>query len=385
MKTYRLSYILTLVFVCAVTAAVRSDDAARATSSSTTGKDVRQWEVTGPWGGDVRDMVASPADSNLLFLGTADGQIFRSTDGAHTWKRLSPGIGKRGLSIDNIVIDPRDPNIIYVGAWAVARDEEGGVFRSTDGGEHWKLLDGTKGFSIRSLAVAPSDSNFLIVGSANDDPNLNGVFRSTDSGKKWERISPVGDKEIHNIESVAIDPRDTNTIYIGTWHLPWQTTDGGASWKPTGYKATGMIDDSDIFGITVSQSNPNVVFMNACSGFYRSVNAGDKWFKFPGIPFSARRTYKLLVHPTNPKVIFAGTSEGLWRSKDDGKRWMLLTSKTLVIRSIVVTPDQPNRVFIATDDFGVRVSQNLGDDFNDSNTGFIHRHVLAIMPDATER
>jgi len=75
----------------------------------------------------------------------------------------------------------------------------------------------------------------------------------------------------------------------------------------------------------------------------------------------------------------------LWRSKDDGKRWMLLTSKTLVIRSIVVTPDKPNRVMIATDDLGVRVSENLGDDFNESNTGFIHRHVLAIMPDATER
>ncbi|MFY9558231.1 MAG: hypothetical protein WAV47_26260, partial [Blastocatellia bacterium] len=88
---------------------------------------------------------------------------------------------------------------------------------------------------------------------------------------------------------------------------------------------------------------------------------------------------------TNPKVIFAGTSEGLWRSKDDGKRWMLLTSKTLVIRSIVVTPDKPNRVLIATDDVGVKISESLGDDFRESNNGFIHRHVLAIMPDASER
>jgi len=385
MKLYRFLPFLTLLFVCASTTAMSGDDATRIVSSSTIGKEVRQFEVTGPWGGDVRALVASPGDSNQLYLGTGDGQIFHSADGARTWRRLKPGLDKRGLSVDTIVIDPRDPGTTYAGAWAVARGEEGGVFKSTDSGEHWKLLEGTKKLSVRSLALAPSDSSFLIVGSANDDPNLNGVFRSVDAGKTWERISPVGDKEIRNIESVAIDPRDTNVIYIGTWHLPWKTTDAGVSWKQTGYKAVGMIDDSDIFGISVNPSNPNSVFINACSGIYRSASAGEKWAKVPGIPFSARRTYKLLVHPSNPKMIFAGTSEGLWRSKDDGKRWMLLTSKTLVIRSIVVTPDKPNRVMIATDDLGVRVSENLGDDFSESNTGFIHRHVLAIMPDATER
>ena len=385
MKFYRSLLILTVLVVCAWTTVVRSDDANRVVSSNTTGKEVRQWEVTGPWGGDVRALVASPADSNLLYLGTADGQIFRSADGSRTWQRLRPGIEKRGLSVDTLVIDHRDANTIYAGAWAVARDEEGGLFKSTDGGDHWKLLEGTKKLAVRSLAVAPSDSNFLIAGSANDDPNLNGVFRSTDAGKSWQRISPVGDKEIHNIESVAIDPRDTNVIYIGTWHLPWKTTDGGLTWKQTGYKAVGMIDDSDIFGINVLPSNPDVVYVNACSGIYRSGSTGEKWAKLPGIPFSARRTYKLLVHPSNPKIIFAGTSEGLWRSKDEGKRWMLLTSKTLVIRAIVVTPDKPNRVLIATDDSGIRVSENLGDDFNDANIGFIHRHILAIMPDATER
>jgi photosystem II stability/assembly factor-like uncharacterized protein len=384
MKLYRLFPILTLLFVCALAAVVSSDDASRIVSSSTSGKEVRQFEVTGPWGGDVRALVASPSDSDLLYLGTADGQIFHSADGARTWQRLKPGLDKRGLSVDSIVIDPRDPKTLYAGVWAVASDEEGGVFKSTDGGEHWKLLGGTKTLSVRSLAIAPSDSSFLIAGSANDDPNLNGVFRSTDAGKNWERISPVGDREIRNIESVAIDPRDTNIVYAGTWHLPWKTTNGGVTWKQTGNQIAGMINDSDIFGISVDPNQPNTVYVNACSGFYRSMNSGEKWFKFPGIPFSARRTYVLLPHPTNPSVIFAGTSEGLWRSKDGGKRWMLLTSKTLVIRSIVVTPDKPNRVVIGTDDFGVRMSENLGADFNESNTGFIHRHVLAIMPDATE-
>ncbi|HKA20332.1 MAG TPA: hypothetical protein VKN18_18735 [Blastocatellia bacterium] len=384
MRSHRLFLFLAVLLVCASTTLVRGDDASRVVSSNTSGNEVRQWEVTGPWGGDVRALVPSPVNSDEFYLGTSDGQIFHSVDGARTWQRLKPGLEKRGLSVDSIVIDPADPKTIYVGVWAVAREEEGGVFKSTDAGQHWKLLEGTKRLSVRSLAIAPSDSNFLIAGSANDDPNLNGVFRSADAGKNWQRISPVGDKEIRNIESAAIDPRNTNIIYVGTWHLPWKTVNGGASWKQTGNQIVGMINDSDIFGITIDPNQPNTVYVNACSGFYRSMNAGEKWFKFPGIPFSARRTYVLLPHPTNPSVIFAGTSEGLWRSKDGGKKWMLLTSKTLVIRSIVVTPDKPNRVLIATDDFGVRVSENLGTDFIESNTGFSHRHVLAIMPDATE-
>jgi photosystem II stability/assembly factor-like uncharacterized protein len=382
--------LLTLVLICASLFAARADDKPHddpnsSTIKEVTPKEVRQWEVTGPWGGDVRALVAAPDNSNLLYLGTSDGQMFRSTDGTRTWHRLKPGLGRRGLSVDSIAIDPRDSRTIYVGAWAVARDEEGGVFKSQDGGDSWKRLDGTKKLSVRSLAIAPSDSTFILAGSANDDPKLNGVFRSTDAGKSWERISPLGDKEIHNIESIAINPRDTNMIYVGTWHLPWRTNDGGANWKQAGNKATNMIDDSDIFGISVDPTNPDLVYMNACSGIYRSVNGGDKWAKIPGIPFSARRTYTLLPHPTNPNVIFAGTSEGLWRSKDGGKRWMLITSKSHVIRSVIVTPDKPKRVLIATDDYGVLSSENLGDDFADANTGFIHRHILAILPDANER
>ena len=377
---------LTLIFVFVVLLVpVRADGPHDIITSTTDPKETRQWEVTGPWGGDVRTLVAAPDNSELLFLGTSDGQIFRSTDGAHTWRRLKPGLGERGLSIDSIAIDPRDSRLIYVGAWAVARDVDGGVFKSEDGGEHWKLLDGTKKLSVRSLAIAPSDSNIVLAGSANDDPKLNGTWRSTDAGHTWQRISPEGDKEIHNIESIAIHPRNPNEVYVGTWHLPWKTTDGGTTWKQTGYKGNGVIDDSDIFGISVDPAHPELVYLNACSGIYRSNSAGEHWVKIPGIPFTARRTYYLLPHPTNPNIIFAGTSEGLWRTKDGGKRWMLVTSKSHVIRSLVITPDKPQRVLIATDDYGVLASDNLGDDFTQANTGFIHRHILAIQPDAQER
>src|ERR1043165_7898970 len=132
---------LPLIFALAVSLVPVRADGPHDVTTTNTAKEIRQWEVTGPWGGDVRTLVAAPDNTDLFYLGTSDGQIFRSDDGTKTWRRLKPGLGERGLSIDSIVIDPRDSRRLYIGAWAVGRDVDGGVFKSEDGGEHWKLLD----------------------------------------------------------------------------------------------------------------------------------------------------------------------------------------------------------------------------------------------------
>jgi photosystem II stability/assembly factor-like uncharacterized protein len=379
MKMYRFFFVLTLCVITLSFFAVQADNDPRKTiTTSTTADEVRRWELTGPFGGDVRTMIVAPDNPDLLYLGTHDGQLFRSTDGALTWNRIKPGIGKRGLSIDNLIIDPRNTKVMYAGTWDtdVSMKNDMGVYKSEDAGATWKLLKDTKGTHIFSIALSPSDSNFLLAGSKTS------ILRSTNGGDDWEKISTEGYPDIRNINSVAIDPRNNDYIYAGTNHLPWQTYDGGKTWSRN---VTGMVDDSDIMGITVNQADPKLVYVNACSGIYRSNSAGKQWTKIPGIPFSARRTYTLLAHPLQPNVIFAGTSEGLWRAKDGGKRWMLLTSKTTVLRSIVIHPDKPNRVIIATDDFGVQISNDLGDNFADANNGFINRHILAFMPDSVER
>jgi photosystem II stability/assembly factor-like uncharacterized protein len=379
MKIISLFLVFTFCFLPLSAAAVHAHDDSRETVFIPSTKDeVRRWEVTGPFGGDVRTMVVAPDNPDLLYLGTGDGQLFRSTDGATSWQRIKPGIGKRGLVIDNIVIDPRNTQIMYAGTWDGDSSMIGemGVYKSEDGGLNWKLLKDTKGVHIFSIAISPSDSSFLLAGSKTR------LLRSTNAGNNWEKISTEGYPDIRNINSVAVDPRSTDSLYAGTNHLPWQTTDGGKTWSRN---VTGMLDDSDIMGITVDQADPKLVYVNACSGIYRSNSAGKQWTKIPGIPFSARRTYALLPHPLQPNVIFAGTSEGLWRAKDGGKRWMLLTSKSTVLRSVVIHPDKPNRVIIATDDFGVQISNDLGNNFTDANNGFINRHILAFMPDTVER
>ena len=123
------------------------------------------------------------------------------------------------------------------------------------------------GKSIRALAMAASDSRMSGRGRAGRAYSAAATAATTGSA-----CLPPSQREIKNIESIAVDPKDPNVIYAGTWHLAWKTADGGANWQ---HINKGMIDDSDVFSIIVDSSNPSMVFASACSGIYKSEIAGE--------------------------------------------------------------------------------------------------------------
>jgi photosystem II stability/assembly factor-like uncharacterized protein len=327
------------------------------------------WSVGGPMGGDVRELVVDPSDPQHLVLGTIDGQIYQSTDGARTWARLV-NFNRPSIYIDHIIIDPRDSKTMYVAAHK--HKEPGGFFKTTDGGETWRDATELKSEALHSLAQSSNDPNILIVGSNR------GVYRSTDSGETWTQLPTSAYPDIRNVESIAIDPRDPRAIYVGTWHLPWKTEDGGETWKSI---KTGMIDDSDVFAIEIDETRPDHVIASACSGIYESQNAGANWRKVQGIPSQSRRTRDIMQHPAAPAVIFAGTTEGFWRSSNGGDSWMLTTSRTLEINAIAVHRKDPQTVYIGTNNYGVMVSRDGGKNFLPSNEGYSGRRAYAIAPD----
>ena len=151
---------------------------------------------------------------------------------------------------------------------------------------------------------------------------LSGVYRSPDRGLHWREISPAGGSEIHEVESVAIDPYDPEIIYAGTWHLPWKTNDGGAHWNNI---HEGVIDDSDVFSMIVDPSRPSVMFLSACSGIYKNENFGYEFRKVQGIPSTARRTRSLRMDPADRNTVYAGTTEGLYKTQDGGENWVRTT------------------------------------------------------------
>ena len=340
-------------------------------SFAATNSTAQTWVPVGPTGGDVRSMAADPRDSRRLYLGTANGLLYRSDDAGARWRRMTPGFPRRGVSLDDIVVDPR--GAVYVGFWEVG-GSSGGVAQSLDGGKSFTVLRGIEGQSVRGLAMAPSNPDMLVAGT------IAGVFRSLDRGRTWERITPQGHPDLRNVGSVAVDPADPLIIYAGTWHLPWKTTDGGRTW--TNIK-TGMIDDSDVMTLTIDRWNTKNVFATACSGIYRSTDAAARWTKVRGIPSSSRRTRAFAQSPDNQSLLFAGTVEGLWMSEDGGATWRLGTQKELVVNSIVSLPG--GIVLLGTDGAGVVRSIDGGRSWVASNAGFSERFVSRMIFDRVGR
>jgi len=330
-----------------------------------------EWTSLGPDGGDVRSLNFDPKNPDRIYLGTSTGTLFLSNDGGHNWTRLAH-LGGDDNVLDHITIDPQNPKHIYVSAWSVENQQAGDVYRSHDGGNNWEALAGIHGKSVRAMAMSASDSKVLVVGA------LDGVFRTKNGGNSWERISPPSQAEVKNIESIAIDPKNPDVVYAGTWHLAWKTDDGGANWH---HINKGMIDDSDVFSVIVDSTDSSVVYASACSGIYKSESAGDLFHKLQGIPFSARRTRVLKQDPSNPATVYAGTTEGLWKTTDGGKTWKHVTNSEVVVNDVLVDPRDANRVLLATDRSGVLASDNGAQTFTASNHGYTHRYVSSILAD----
>lgn len=332
------------------------------------------WVPVGPDGGDARAFASDPSDSRHLYLGTTNSWLYESRDAGASWRRLAKLSPKDDLILDNIEVDESDPKTIYVAAWVVDHPD-GGLFISHDSGKTWSKTPAMDGQSIRALAQAASNPKMLVVGT------LKGVFRSEDGGQHWDQISPVNSAELHEVESIAIDPKDPKTIYAGTWHLPWKTTDGGANWHNI---KNGLIDDSDVFSIIIDSTTPQVVYTSACSGIYKSETGGELYHKIQGIPSTARRTRVLMQDPVDHAIVYAGTTEGLYRTTTAGTNWSRLTGPDVIINDVFVDPKNHNHVLLATDRSGVLMSNDGALSFADANRGFSQRQVVALTQDVKD-
>ncbi|MHB1675229.1 MAG: transcriptional regulator [Acidobacteriaceae bacterium] len=341
-------------------------------SLSGAGAAAQQWQSVGPFGGDARSFAYSPAAPSRVLLGTTNSWVYESDD-ARRWTRLSKISNSDSLVVDHIVFDASNPRRVLVGAWRLDQPG-GGIFLSEDAGHRWTPVAGMRGQSVRALAQARSNPRVWIAGT------LTGVYRSQDDGLHWSLISPMGSSEIHEVESVAIDPDHAMIVYVGTWHLPWKTLDGGRTWQSI---KQGLIVDSDVFSIVIDPMAPDTVYTSACSGIYKSFDGGANFHKIQGIPTTARRTRVLMQDPNNPNIIYAGTTEGLYRTADAGKNWALMTPNDIIINDIYVDPKNSQHILMATDRSGVLESGDGSVSFHDDNRGFSERQVSAMVADPT--
>ena len=242
---------------------------------------------------------------------------------------------------------PGEPGTMYVGS------ASGGVWKTTDGGNHWKaIFDDQSTSSIGAVAVAASDTNVVYVGTgeANIRGNVQkgeGVFRSTNGGKTWQHVLKIKGQ----IGQLAIDPRNAEVCFAALLGSPfgpgpdrgvYRTTDGGKTWKQVLKKDadTGAID------VVLDPTNPRIVFAalwqtrrspwsmtsgGPGSGIYRSDDGGDTWKQLDpgedGLPEGPWGRIGLAISPSNPDRIYAlieAEKGGLYRSDDGGETWKLI-------------------------------------------------------------
>ena len=325
------------------------------------------WRRAGLFGADVRALIADPTDPDLLFLGTSGGQVYMSTDGAKTWTNPRNGIPFPGYVVDSLLIDRNGR--LWAACWGLWG---GGVVAvSDDHGQTWTRRDtGLEDVSVRAIAIDPNDADFVLAG------GLDGVYKSIDSGVTWEKLSPH-----ENVESLAIDPRNRDTIYVGTWRQGWRSDDGGKLWK---HIDNGMVLDTDMFGISFNPSDPDNIWVATCGWVYNTTNRGDQWTRYRD-GFNNRRIHDVEVDPCDPNTIYAGSVAGLYRSDDTGKTWYTVSNEEMVVNSIVLHPQRPDRVIVGIEGDGVYVSDDRAKTFTRASEGLHNLRITAIVPDPIKK
>jgi photosystem II stability/assembly factor-like uncharacterized protein len=330
-------------------------------------------EAIGPFGGDVRSLLIDSQNSNNVFLGTSNGRIFKSADAGESWSPLYPGLGEADYVIDTLIQHPNNPDKIYAGAWDLHSDG-GGLFESTNAGLSWMRVMLPHPFSaIRGMSICLQKPSHMIVGT------LDGPYVSEDGGGSWKKVGGI---DLQKAESVAIDPEDCRTLYVGTWRLGYKSNDFGKSWKRVDM---GMPLDSDVFSISISRKMPAIIYSSACSGVYRSINGAQSWTRLRLLPdrFTIRAQV-VSIDPIDQHKLYSGTTEGLFASTNDGQSWTRLTTNDVTVNAIQIDPKNNRRILIGTEYQGVLLSENGGRTWKESNSGFIRKQISWIIPDSTK-
>jgi photosystem II stability/assembly factor-like uncharacterized protein len=226
----------------------------------------------------------------------AEGAMFKSTDGAASWRRVQPLPIPKSRSVVALAVDPQNPKNVYAGTWESSNDMSGSrVYKSRDAGASWReipaeaLLGPGDTFA---LAFDPLDPETLYAGGA-------GVFKTADGGATWQDLHLVGTF----IYALALDPKKPTTIYAGTSAGLSKSTDGGSRWR--GFHVSPK--DLPVFSLAVNPRARQTVYAGTEHGLFRSVDGGRAWRRAKGVP--PRSISALAVDPSGD-ILYVGVNGG---------------------------------------------------------------------------
>jgi photosystem II stability/assembly factor-like uncharacterized protein len=311
------------------------------------------WEPLGPapllggtnrYSGRTNSIAIDPTDPNTVYIGSALGGVWKSTNGGGAWTPLTDD--QPSMAMGSVAIDPSNRNIIYAGTGEQNFSGDSyygaGVLRSTDGGQNWTRLGQSEfvlasggGARISRIVIDRASPNIIYAATTF------GLFKSTNRGDTWSlklsgRSTP--EQTLAAVTDLVIDPSNTRVLYAGL-AVPassvnkgvYKSTDAGEQWT----RLDIGLDDRNIGRINfgLAPSNPQTLYavvQNAVSSpnpqifRLKTTDGGNNWTQLPGCAGGGcgQGSYNLVlaVHPQNPDIVYQG-AVSLFRSVNGGASW----------------------------------------------------------------
>ncbi len=286
-------------------------------------------------GNRVAAIAGIAGDASTYYAGAASGGVWKSTDGGNHW---SPIFDKQpAAAIGALAVAPSDPSTVWAGtgeAWVI-RDSDvmgNGLYKSTDAGKNWTRMGLEETGRIGRIIVHPFNPDIVFacaLGRATGPQQERGVFRTTDGGQHWERVLFAADNV--GCSGLAMDPHNPRKLFAGMWQVELHTY-GEFSGGPG-------------------------------SGVYVSLDGGTKWTRIEehGLPKAPMGKIDVAVAPTNSNRVYAliqtKDQGSLWRSDDAGEHWKTvnyqraLTGRAGYYIRLAVSPASDHEVYVANSSF----------------------------------
>lgn len=329
---------------------------------------------------------ATPAPHEKMTAGTFSGL---------QWREVGPSLASGRVA--DFAVHPDNPAVYYI---AVA---SGGVWKTENAGTTFTpLFDGEGSYSIGCVVLDPNNPNVVWVGSGENNNQRSvaygdGVYKSLDGGKSWKNM---GLKASEHIGTIAIDPRDSRTVYVAAYGPLWseggergiyKTTDGGDTWE----RVLHVSDYTGFNEVHLDPRNPDVLYATAHqrmrkvwtyigggpeSAIYKSEDAGKTWRKImSGLPGGELGRIGMDVSPVNPDVLYAivegpNGKGGFYKSTDRGESWEKQSGRSTsgnYYQEIICDPVDVNTIY-SMDTWGAK-STDGGKSWG--RIGNKHRHV----------
>src|SRR6266478_6571807 len=341
-------------------------------------------------GGRIDDFAVVESNPNIVYVGTASGGVWKTTNNGTTWE---PIFDKENVStIGDIAIAPSDPSVVWVGTGEPNNRQSSswgdGIYKSLDGGKTWQKMGLTATHHIGRIVIHPKNPEVVYVAALGHLWGANperGVYKTSDGGKSWSQVLKINDDT--GVSDIALDPESPDTLYAAAYQRRrtpygfngggpgsaiYKTTDGGATWKKLTkglpYENGG---ETGRIGLDIYRRNSNIVYavvQHEKGGTFRSEDKGETWKKMGDT--NPRPSYysQIRIDPNNDLRIWE-LGAPMFYSEDGGKTFS--TQRVQKIHgdyhAMWIDPADSNHMITGSDG-GIHWSYDAGKSWDFINT-----------------